>query len=58
MDLLTYSESRVGEQWREEDHVFLVTHMDKVDRLTQDIYDRRKTEALVIAESMRSGRER
>ncbi len=39
MDLRTYSQERIGKVWTETDHIRLTAHMNKVDRLVQDVYN-------------------
>ena len=40
-DLRAYSAMRVGKVWTESDHIFLVSHLDKVDALAQAAHNLR-----------------
>jgi hypothetical protein len=45
MDLRERSHQAVGNIWTEADHIYLVGHLDKIDRLVQDLHNRRDVRA-------------
>lgn len=40
MDLRELSYNRVGDIWTEPDHIYLVSQLDKIDRLAQQLHDK------------------
>lgn len=39
MNLRDYSYNKVGDVWTEQDHAFLISQLDKADRLAQDAHN-------------------
>lgn len=42
-DLRNYAADRLGLEWRDEDQIFLVSHLDKIDKLAQDAFNARSS---------------